>query len=229
MSSQPINQYGDTLIPTTGRHGVNISEQRVDELDQGCLDFVRTLAPESQVIDIGGGSGAQSKRIAELGASVLMVDLTDQAEAIMKFNNALGRQAIRFMRRDVREIKVDDWPQTVCCVYSQRMLSFLPYADALQLLVTLRDRAVPCAQFFISVGGLDTELGVDYPDADKPVEGRFERLSPAAAKKCEIYSHQCLYRANDLKQLAEAAGLPVVKLWSSAFGNIKLIASVKIE
>lgn len=94
MTIQPLNLYGDELIPTTGKHGSNISEQRIDELDQACLDFVksRCVAKEPcQVIDVGGGSGAQSKRIALLGASVLLVDLTDQEKAMQDFNSGLVR------------------------------------------------------------------------------------------------------------------------------------------
>src|SRR5437868_6281692 len=121
MAGEPINLYGDKLLPTTGQHGSNISEQRVDELDQACLDFVKSLQGSvCQAIDIGGGSGAQSKRMAELGASVLLIDLSDQHKAIDTFNEQLSRPCIQFVQRDVREFI--EWPVPINCVYSQRML-----------------------------------------------------------------------------------------------------------
>ena len=61
MNSSPFNCYNDKLIPSTGQHGANISEQRIDELDHACLDFVRARKETGhslQAIDMGGGSGA---------------------------------------------------------------------------------------------------------------------------------------------------------------------------
>jgi hypothetical protein len=48
--------------------------------------------------DVDGGNGAhiKIKRIAELGAEVVLVDLTDQHDKVADFNAAVGRQAFRF-------------------------------------------------------------------------------------------------------------------------------------
>ena len=222
-----LNVYGDNLSPTTGKHGSNISEQRIDELDKACLDFVKTRVAETgscQAVDIGAGSGAQSKRMAELGAVVLMIDLTDQKQAIAAFNAGLSREAIHFIQSDVRELASGDWPNKIDCVYSQRMLSAIPYIEALKLLHTLKSRAAAGAHFFLSAGGLDSEYKEGYPDAEKPVEERWAKLAPAMGEKHNVLIPQCLYHADDLNHLLEKAGLTVLRSWTSAFRNVKAVA-----
>jgi len=225
MAQTPLNVYGDVVVPTTGRHGADIASQRADDLDLGCLDYVRKqidVKKKLQVLDIGGGLGAQSFRVADLGAEVLMIDLSDREKNIEAYNVRAGRKAIRFLRQDVREI--DTWPQDIGCVYSQRMLNYLPYPDALELLTTLSRCVLPGAFFFFSSGGIDTEYGRDYPDRDKPMEERFTFLTPAMAAKHTITSKVCLYREAELCALAGRAGLTVDHAWTSPFGNPKVVA-----
>ncbi|HEV3157103.1 MAG TPA: hypothetical protein VGZ00_07105 [Candidatus Baltobacteraceae bacterium] len=227
MPEEPLNFYGDTFIPTTGQHGGSISEQRIDELDQACLDFVKSLMSEKklcQAVDIGGGSGAQSKRMAMLEASVLLIDFTNQEQSIAEFNRSLSRPAIRFLQRDVRDINDEEWPTPIHCVYSQRMLGCITYQDTLQLLTFLKSKSSSDALFFLSTAGLDTEYGADYPDRDKPVERRFAHLLPNMAAKHGIYAPECLYRERDLRQIVEQAGLVSLRSWTSTFGNPKIIA-----
>ncbi|MDD4616694.1 MAG: class I SAM-dependent methyltransferase [Alphaproteobacteria bacterium] len=226
MISSPLNQYGDVVIPTTGCHGSDISTQRMDDLDRNCLSFIKKRLSEDAAsfiaVDIGGGSGAQSKRMAELGANIFFVDLSDQAEAIEAFNAHLGRAAIKFYRGDVREIS--SWPSNIGCVYSQRMLNYLPYRDALALLTRLKTIVLPQTKFFLSTGGLDTEYGAQYADRGKPIEERFTVLPPAMANKHNITSPICLYTEDELKHLVERAGLSIDHSWTSPFGNPKVVA-----
>jgi hypothetical protein len=104
------------------------------------------------------------------------------------------------------------------------MLGCIPYLDMLQLIQTLRARSTPKAPFFLSTGGLDTEYGQDYPDRNKPVEERFACFSSDMATKHAIFSPECLYRENELCELARKAGLHIVRSWTSPFGNPKVIA-----
>ncbi|MDX2028733.1 MAG: hypothetical protein SFW62_08870, partial [Alphaproteobacteria bacterium] len=116
------------------------------------------------------------------------------------------------------------WPSPIHCIYSQRMLDCIPYPDALNFLRMLKARMAPQAQAFLSAGGLETEYGNSYPDRDKPLEKRFTRLTPDMAQKHDIHAEVCLYHEKDLCQLAEKAGLKIIRSWTSAFGNPKLIA-----
>ena len=160
--------------------------------------------------------------MAELGASVFFVDLTDQNDAVNIFNSHLGRQAIKFVRQDVREIQ--EWPESIDCVYSQRMLGYLTYEDARQTLSLIKSRSTAGACFFLSAGGLNAEYGVEYSGRYEPIESRFGRLSDDMAAKHDIYAQQCLYTENELRKLTEMAGLKIQKSWTSTFGNPKIIA-----
>ena len=219
-----FNAYGDKLIPTTGSHGANISLQRVDELDQACLDFITQRMSQygcCYALDIGGGAGAQAMRMARLGAKVLLIDLSDQSTSIENFNNDLGRNAITFLQQDVRTIT--SWPDKIDCVYSQRMLGFLRYAETLTLMTNLAQRAEPYAKFFVSTGGMQAEYASDYPDRNKPVQERFSHFSPAMSLKHGITFPECLYSDEELAQLLREAGLTIEKSWTSPFGNPKVI------
>ena len=101
---KPFNIYGDRFIPTTGFHGTNISQQRVDKLDMACLSFIEdrlsTGAP-LHAIDLGGGAGAQSKRMARLGAHVILIDLSATPAEIEAFNLGEKTGKITLLNKDV--------------------------------------------------------------------------------------------------------------------------------
>ena len=56
--TQPLNVYGDNLIDTTGRHGADISSQRIDDLDVAALLYaIRERDRPGVAIDLGCGIG----------------------------------------------------------------------------------------------------------------------------------------------------------------------------
>jgi uncharacterized UPF0146 family protein len=226
-NGQPLNAYGDRLLPTTGRHGGDISSQRIDELDGACLDFVRELREKGIVptaIDIGGGNGAQSRRMAELGAAVVLVDLTDQHDNISSFNQSIGHEAIRFYQDDIRTIDIASFSSFFHLIYSQRMMGCIRYDELGELFRALYRWAMIGARCFVSAGGLDTEVGQDYPHRNFPVADRWSPIAPKMASKHQIFAPQCLYRDKEFADLIFASGFSVVRRWTSPFGNPKVIA-----
>ena len=231
MSDEKLNIYGDVQIPTTGSHGANISQQRMDELDIECLrhiDDLRCNNPEAPVlaVDLGGGSGAQSRRMAGHGANVLLIDLMDQQSIEGMVDLPHKKGSIRFLQCDVRFVPQTQWPNPVDCIYSQRALHYLAYAECLELLVHLRGLAHPRTRLFLSMGGMNTEYGVNYSARHMPIEKRFGRLSPDMSAKHGIHSDICLYSQDELVHLVMMAGFAPERAWLSAFGSPKLIASV---
>jgi|SRR5579872_3155056 len=225
-TDQSINLYGDRLVPTTGRHGINVSSQRIDELDTACLDFVRECVEQGRapnVIDIGGGNGAHARRMAELGANITLVDLSDQGQAIEAFNTALGRMAIRFRQADVRSVDLATLSPPVDLIYSQRMMGCIRYGELRRLLRSLSGHSHLGARCFISASGLDTEYGATYPHRDRPVSRRFAPIAPDLALKHQMYAPECLYREHELAELVAGAGFTVLKSWRSLFGTPKII------
>jgi cyclopropane fatty-acyl-phospholipid synthase-like methyltransferase len=222
----PINMYGDAPISTTGVHGHDISSQRVDDLDLGCLAFVEWLTKlKTRVfaLDIGGGLGAQSKRMATHGANVVLVDLSDQSKNIARFNETMGREAIRFHHLDVRDFIYLQITTLFDVIYSQRMLGCIRHREAVEVISTVRESSSQEAHFFFSTGGLQSELGQNYSHQKIPVEQRWGSVSSDLAKKHQIFLPECLYSELELTHLVELCGLSVIRSWTSKFGNPKVI------
>lgn len=220
-----INDHGDVLVQTTGLHGGDISSQRIDDLDHACLDFLdsRQFAGGVPVaIDVGGGLGGQSKRMAQRGAQVFMIDLTDQFENINSFNARTGRTGIRFVQSDVRDFDISS-AAPIDIVYSQRMLSCIPYADAHLLVRRFYEASRRGAHGFISAGGLCTEVGKSYPGRGIPVDRRWAVPAPEMAAKHQMFAPECLYSVEELANLLVSCGFKIVRKWTSPFGNPKVI------
>jgi len=220
-----LNEYGDLLIPTTGVHGGDISSQRVDDLDRACLDFLQLQHNSTKTpvaLDVGGGLGSQSKRMARAGVDVFMIDLSDQSGNIAELNSHLGRTGIRFFRADVRTFDPAMLPQ-LDVVYSQRMLSCIRHPEARRLLGWIHDACAPGAHCFISAGGLCSEIGRSSGSRRDPVEQRWSMPSQEMAAKHQIYAPECPYSEQELADLLDSCQFEIVRRWTSEFGNPKVI------
>ena len=75
MTMTNINLYGDKLLGTSGRHGADISSQRMDELDRTTIVFAAQMEDrECTAVDLGCGSGAHGLRLAALGLKSILID-----------------------------------------------------------------------------------------------------------------------------------------------------------
>jgi 2-polyprenyl-3-methyl-5-hydroxy-6-metoxy-1,4-benzoquinol methylase len=161
--------------------------------------------------------------MAKLGASVYMVDLTDQLANIENFNTQIGRKAITFRQLDVRELKFANVEQRFDVIYSQRMLSCIRYAEARELISKILEVSSTDAHYFVSAGGLNTEIGRQNPHRRMPVEQRWAIASAEVSAKHQVAAPECPYTVEELVQLLESCALAVVRSWTSEFGNPKVI------
>lgn len=218
-----LNIYGDSLVATTGRHGSDIASQRLDSLDRACLNDV--LARESpRVLDFGCGLGSFGLRCAVLGARVVLNDLMEPpgiAACAQALSDCLHAVEIECVAGDIRSVVAQFGAFEI--LYSQRMLHYLPYADAVAVLKTLGRGGGPSQKAFLSLSGLGSDLRVGYSASGTPVQDRFASLSSEAQKKHDIYEKLCLYSEEDAATLAADAGFAVERIWSSEFGNVKCV------
>lgn len=217
-----LNNYGDNQRNTVNGHGNDISSQRIDELDQQTLDEIaRKLATNKHIkaLDIGCGMGGQSLRMAKTGAWVTSVDSEDYHEV---FDRMTGINKPDFTQLDAMDIKdIGDAFDIITC---QRMIHYLGYYDAQYLLTNLSGpMSMSGAKLFLSASGLKSELGDGYQGSDK-IEDRYAPLAKEMADKHHIHHPVCLYTEDELRQLVESSGWVVDKVYSSPFGNVKLIA-----
>ena len=230
MTSELFNQYGDRFKPTDDGHGVDIASQRQDELDEASLDYIRRTTEAGRrvtALDLGGGYGTHSVRMAEAGAVVTMVDVEDLASGAFAsaiVEKSVPSDALRFLQRDFCCLADHEMPQDIDVLYSQRAIHYVPYRTAESLLRRISKRMARGGMVYISAAGFDTEYGQTYPDRDKPVEARFNFVTPDMREKHAIFHKIATYTEDDMASLLRAVGFSIIRITRSAFGNIKAIA-----
>lgn len=225
MNIIAVNQYGDTSITAGAGHGIDVASQRADDLDLACLSFIKERLERNggvRAADIGCGHGGQALRMARLGAVVDCLDLVDQFELTKKMavseNLNLSFHIGDILASD--KILTSNLTAVIC----QRTIHYLSYIDAVVALQNVRSLLQPSAKLFLSASGLNSELGVGYPHANRVIHARQACLSPVVADKHNIHEPVCLYTEQDMHQLLTEAGFTVERIYTSPFGNIKAIA-----
>lgn len=192
-------------------YGVDVGSRRADDLDKKLLTYV-TEATGIRVLDVGAGKLGHAQRLAEAGAQVTAVDVTAVEHVPAK---------IRFIQGDIRncaELLHDK--QFEVCLF-QRTLHYLRHEEACAVLRYLK--TVIRDHLYISVTGVESDIGDQYADTYKPVHERFCTLPSEAAGVFSIYQPICLYTPEEFVVLLQEAGWEIEELWISAFGNIKAV------
>jgi hypothetical protein len=220
----------DIEIPlTVNGRGVDVSTGLVGHLDQLGLRYIKRHAAKGgrvKVVDLGGGSGGHSLRMARAGAAVWMVDIEDTARAAF---SAAGRDeglAVHFIHKDFIEVEATDVPEGIDMLYSQRALHYLRYGEAQALLRKMLGRMVKKGRVYLSVAGVDSPFAQDYPHAGRPIEERFSPLAPEMREKYHLHLPIAVYDDAGLRQLLESCGFRGVKTRLSEAGgwNLEAIA-----
>jgi len=225
---ESLNIYGDSSAEQLGGYGVDISLQRTDSLDIALLQEVKALKFENlRVMDLGCGKGGQSVRLASLGSYVTGVDVQDFSKEIQENckKNKIPNDRVAFIKCDIRHTLrylTGDYHY----FYSQRTFHYLEYKDAEKLFKTLHEHFVKNfkGKLFISVSGIDSELGEGYEDKNKPVEYRLCQLSQEMRNKHKIVLPVCLFSLSEFRDLLLKCKYGIDEIYTSDFGNIKAIA-----
>ncbi len=199
-------------------YGVDVASMRADDLDKIMLKDI-LIKNNPSVLDIGCGSGGQSLRLVQSGAKVLGVDSYDFSSLFLKKSkeNNLSENSLSFVSGNMKNLKsllngkvFDD-----CCV--QRAIHYLTYEDAKHFLTELYK--VVSSNLYISVTGIDSEIGCGYQDKTELIRDRFCYLDKVSA---ETFS---MYKKEEFEELLITSGWKVEKSWVSAFGNIKVVCT----
>ncbi len=223
-----INKYGDTDIDSLNGFGIDISLQRTDDLDADLLTVINSSEIKNpRVLDLGCGKGGQTIKMAAANCEVTAVDVQDFSGTIAEdcAKCKVNPEKINFIHSDVRH--TDKYLSgEYRFIYSQRTFHYLPYSDCEKLLRLLKLHLSKSIEFnlFISVSGIESELGIKYADRQKPVEERFCLLDKFIADKHKILLPVCLYSMQEFKNLLLACNFKIGKIYLSEFGNIKAIA-----
>ena len=221
-----LNKYGDKIIQTTGSHGVDISAQRIDDLDKKALKYVLKNAEKNlKGLDAGCGNGIQSVRFALLNVQMYLIDILDLQQTIKNISKILFlTNKLIYLQKDIKGIEVADLPPNIDFVYSQRFVHYLRYGEANTFVSTITKPIKTNGLVFLSASGIHSDLGTSYKGNSLPIEKRYCKLSPSIASKHNIFEKVCLYSKKELSALLIRNKLKVQDIWESPFGNIKAIA-----
>lgn len=208
-------------ISKTG-YGVDVSATRADELERRLLEMVtrRVVAgDEVSVLDLGCGAGGAAARLQRAGAAVIGVDRYD-------FSNQWLGESGTFVLGDVQQVLAAVPEYQFDYGLCNRTLHYLPYKEALQVLIDLRQVIRSSGQLSISFSGVTSDLARGYTVCQEPIASRFGKLSTADQKTFGITAPLTLYTQAEAVQLLTAAGWGVTWSRTTDFGNVLIEAVV---
>ncbi|MBK8525263.1 MAG: class I SAM-dependent methyltransferase [Betaproteobacteria bacterium] len=165
---------------------------------------------------IGIGTETQALRMAEAGAQVLL--LSDR-EAISHHNVSQCPTAVL----DDEAAALPFAPFDI--ILSQRNFSTLRYDAARKALRACLRRLKIGGKLFVSLYGIHSDLGDNYPDGGKLVSDRLALVSPEAGSRYGLTEPVCLYAERNLFSLLMEAGGAVLKTSTSALGHVRGVAA----
>lgn len=204
-------------------------ESHSDELERLVLEEVhkrRRVAGSVAALVLPAGDGDLAVEMAGLGCRVTGIDDARFAGSFRNRAIAAGvGEEIRFQEAE----GLDCLPHEMIgepfdVVYVRRGLCTLPYGKARHILRKLLLKLKIGGKLYLSILGVHSELGDNYPGIDDPVEERFCRLAPGMATKYDIDQPVCLYSERNLFLLLLEAGGSVLRTFTSTHGNVKGIA-----
>lgn len=195
-------------------YGVDVSAKRADDLDKKLLAVVTDKQGVS-VLEIGCGSGVQSKRLVDAGAMVTAVDVQGHPDWE-------GETKLHFVEADIRHF-LEQCSSTFEYCSFQRTIHYLPYDDALAVLKKLRKLVTK--RLYVSVSGLESDIGDCYVAKNSSIKERFAKINQTGAEAFSISEPLCLYTPEEFMVLLQDSGWTIEELWVSAFGNIKAVCS----
>lgn len=164
-------------------------------------------------------------QFAQLGAQVVMADDPSQKRSVEGRILASGmRDEIRFAPYILPDLPESEDGEPYDIILFRRSLCRMPYAEAKQLIRALMQKLRIGGKLYLSILGLHSALGEDYPDAGEDINNRFCELSPAISKKYGIEGPVCLYSERNLFMLLLESGASVLRTSTTTYGNVKAVA-----
>lgn len=199
------------------QYGVDISSQRLDDLDKLLLQAVAD-ATEPTVLELGCGHGGLTLHLIESGANVYALDINDHTSEL---DTVLRTGKVSFVVADMRTLPASYLSRSYDACVIQRSLHYIPQPDAVHLLHQLR--TLVTGALYLSVTGMETDIAKYYSATDTPLAERFATLRAPGDDFFSITAPLCLYRKEEIIATITEAEWQIDKFWTSAFGNHKLI------
>lgn len=163
--------------------------------------------------------------MAQHGVAVTAMDEANwKSSCQTRIKQAKLEELITFAPGGLSDLDTESPNQPFDVVVCRRGLSSVPYAEARAIIKKLMRKLRIGGKLYISLLGVHSELGDDYPGIEMRVNDRFFPLAPEIAKKYGIEGPLCLYGERDIFLLLLEAGASVLRTFTSTHGSVKAIA-----
>lgn len=195
-----------------------------DELEQLAIRELvrrRSLSDQVSVLVVPSGHGDFALQLVAGGAQVTAMDAGSFVhEVAQQCPPGAGLTAV-----EASLTALPDEPPGAPydMIFCRRGFCRLPYAAAGQTLRSLLRKLKIGGKLYLSVLGLHSELGDDYPGAEEDIADRFCPISPKMAEKYGIFDPVCLYSERNLFVLALESGGSVLRTFSTTHGNVRAV------
>lgn len=204
-------------------YGIDIAQERIDEQDKQILVHVLTAEwKNKRALILGSGKGRIGIMLAILGFEVVCVDIENYAPYYQEVNKLFNfKYPITFIEHDLGEYKSLQVQGIFSLVLMQRVLHYLPYNVAQELLAFLPKLMSKKSYLYSAVSCIDSEMGTDYSGTKLQINERFHSLSDEMQRRFDLYVPVCLYSLKEFRELMKQTHFKKKKIYQTSFGNIK--------
>lgn len=204
-------------------YSIDIAKERLDEQDKKIIKHVMSQEWKiKRCLILGSGEGRIGVLLALFGFEVVCVDVTDYSNFYSKANELLDlKKPMSFIQGSISNAETLRDSGEFSLVLGQRVLHYLPYEEAEDLLTFLPKIMTKRGYLYLAVSCIDSVMGDEYVGNAQYIENRFEKLSLEMQGRFRLTVPVCLYSLRDFKLLMQGSHFKKRKLYQTSFGNIK--------
>ncbi len=205
--------------------GIDIISQRITKLEKETIRSALELPKNSTCLDLGCGQGYLGIILVFLHQKVYFID--QKINWKLRVLKKLFRlQNMILIQKDIRKMIYQDFPDNISLIYSGRFLHYMKYNEANNLLKILRKKSSKNGKIFLSVSGINSELGNGYLGNGKKIEERYDFLTKDHRNRFKIQEKVTLYNEQELQNLIQKY-FQIESIWQSDFGNLFVTGILK--
>jgi SAM-dependent methyltransferase len=204
-------------------YSIDVAFERLDEQDRKILQDVMSREWKvKKALILGSGKGRIGIALALLGFEVVAVDLEDHTAFYETISSTLNfPKPIIFKQVSISDACKELASKQFSLVLAQRVIHYLPYSEAIQLVQNISRIMNKGASFWFSISPLHSDMGENYLCAQKSIDQRFCTIAPEIQKRFNLYAPVCLYEQSEVENLLNKSHLIKHDLYITSFGNIK--------
>jgi cyclopropane fatty-acyl-phospholipid synthase-like methyltransferase len=117
------------------------------------------------------------------------------------FKKLFALKKLHLKKKNLKNVDYKDFPKNIDFVYSARFLHYLTYEEAEDLFRKFSKNMKKNGKVFITVSGINSDIGKDYSCKKNEISKRNCFLSKSNQKRFEIKEKVTLYKKDELENL----------------------------